>query len=162
METNAYQARLLTPFGLLGIACGDNILNSLNFIELSCGVQKAEGAFAKEVCKQLETYFLDPDFQFSIPFELHGTPFQQKVWRELQNIPRGETVTYGELAARLKSAPRAVGQACGANPIPIIVPCHRVVSKAGLGGFAHHQSGYTIDIKRWLLEHEIASSNQLF
>lgn len=161
METVPYQAKLLTPFGLLGVVCCRNILKQLSFIEPSDGQLKAEDDFAREVCKQLESYFLDPDFVFSIPFELHGTPFQKRVWQELQQIPRGGTVTYGELAIKLNSAPRAVGQACGANPLPIIVPCHRVVSKTGLGGFAYHQSGDTIEIKRWLLSHEALTGNQL-
>jgi methylated-DNA-[protein]-cysteine S-methyltransferase len=83
-----------------------------------------------------------------------GTFHQKKVWQCLCEIPRGATRNYGDLARELHSAPQAVGQACGANPIPIIIPCHRIVGKAGLGGFAHHRNGNFIDIKRWLLEHE--------
>ncbi|MBR4869331.1 MAG: methylated-DNA--[Oscillospiraceae bacterium] len=80
----------------------------------------------------------------------HGSAFQQKVWRELQKIPYGKTVTYGELAARLGSSPRAVGGAVGRNPISVMVPCHRVVgAKGALTGYA----GGT-DKKTWLLEHE--------
>ena len=67
---------------------------------------------------------------------------------------RGETRSYGELATSLKSGAQAVGQACGANPIPIVIPCHRVVGKSGLGGFMRHASGVSLDIKRWLLAHE--------
>ena len=70
------------------------------------------------------------------------------------DIPRGETRSYGDLAAELKSGAQAVGQACGANPIPIIIPCHRVVGKAGLGGFMRDASGPSLDIKRWLLKYE--------
>lgn len=69
-------------------------------------------------------------------------------------IPRGQTRSYGELAAQLKSGAQAVGQACGANPIPVIIPCHRVVGKSGLGGFMRHANGAPLDIKRWLLAHE--------
>lgn len=69
-------------------------------------------------------------------------------------IPRGRTATYGELATSLGSAPRAVGQACGANPFPLIVPCHRVTSAAGLGGFANAREGWLLEVKRWLLAFE--------
>ena len=69
-------------------------------------------------------------------------------------IPRGQTRQYGELAAQIGSSARAVGQACGNNPIPVVIPCHRVVGKSGMGGFMHHSGGYALDIKRWLLAHE--------
>ena len=69
-------------------------------------------------------------------------------------IPCGHVLTYGEIAAQLGSSPRAVGQACGNNPIPIVIPCHRVVAKSGMGGFMHHNGGFALDIKRWLLAHE--------
>ena len=63
-------------------------------------------------------------------------------------------MTYGEMARLLRSGPRPVGQACGTNYFPLVIPCHRVVAANGLGGFAHHSSGYLIEIKRWLLQHE--------
>ncbi|MBM4286438.1 MAG: methylated-DNA--[protein]-cysteine S-methyltransferase [Deltaproteobacteria bacterium] len=87
-----------------------------------------------------------------VPIDLKGTPFQIRVWQELQKIPRGTTISYQELAKRVGNpkAARAVGQAVGANPIPIIIPCHRVIAANGsLGGYS---SG--LDRKRWLLEHE--------
>jgi len=99
-------------------------------------------------------YLENPDAQFSVPLDLNGTPHQKKVWQAMLAIPRGQTRGYGEIARELKSCAQAVGQACGANPIPVIVPCHRVVGKGGLGGFAHHRSGTHLDIKRWLLAHE--------
>jgi len=102
----------------------------------------------------LLSYLNNPDAQFTLPLKLNGTPHQQKVWRAMCKIPRGETRSYGELAAELRSAAQAVGQACGANPLPIVVPCHRVVGKSGLGGFMKHGSGDPLDIKRWLLAHE--------
>jgi methylated-DNA-[protein]-cysteine S-methyltransferase len=111
-------------------------------------------ASAKEVCVQLGAYFSDVDFQFDLPLKLSGTAHQLKVWQAMRNIPRGQVRTYGELAALLQSSPRAVGQACGSNPIPVVIPCHRVVSKAGLGGFMHRADDGALDIKRWLLTHE--------
>ena len=76
------------------------------------------------------------------------------MWQALSNIPSGQTRYYSELAAQLQSSPRAVGGACGANPIALVVPCHRVLAKSGLGGFMHQRSGQALDIKRWLLTHE--------
>jgi methylated-DNA-[protein]-cysteine S-methyltransferase len=106
------------------------------------------------VCEQLLNYLENPDMKFAVPLKPGGTSYQQRVWQAMLNIPRGETRSYGELAAALRSCAQAVGQACGANPIPIIIPCHRVVSKSGLGGFMRHASGVSLDIKRWLLAHE--------
>lgn len=106
------------------------------------------------VVDQLSSYFLAPKKFENIPFRLIGTEFQRRVWSELQNIPLGETRTYGQIAEIVKSSPRAVGNACRNNPILIIIPCHRVVSTTGIGGFSGEQSGEKINIKRWLLAHE--------
>lgn len=89
------------------------------------------------------------------PREARGTPYQQRVWAAIAAIPRGQTRSYGDLAEHLGSAPRAVGQACGANPLPLVVPCHRVISRSGtLGGFAHHGEGWLLRLKAWLLDRE--------
>jgi methylated-DNA-[protein]-cysteine S-methyltransferase len=149
-----YQAKLSVPFGVLGICCTGDALTGIDFLPAGEKPQRATSAFAQTVCEQLLHYLEDPDARFSVPLELKGTPHQQKVWQAMQAIPRGQTRSYGEIAAELKSCAQAVGQACGANPIPVIVPCHRVVGKTGLGGFARHTSGAHMDIKRWLLAHE--------
>ena len=154
-----YQAKLPVPFGVLGIRCthdeltGD-ALTGIDFLPAGEESQQPSNTFAKAVCKQLLDYVKNPSTQFSVPIKLCGTPHQQKVWKSLLAIPRGETRSYGELAAELKSGAQAVGQACGGNLIPIIIPCHRVISKTGLGGFMRHASGVSLDIKRWLLAHE--------
>jgi methylated-DNA-[protein]-cysteine S-methyltransferase len=84
-----------------------------------------------------------------------GTVHQQKVWQSIRQIPLGEARTYGEIAAVIKSGARAVGTACGANPFPLITPCHRVVSTQGIGGFMKENSpGLYRQIKTWLLKHE--------
>ncbi|MBI5428977.1 MAG: methylated-DNA--[protein]-cysteine S-methyltransferase [Nitrosomonadales bacterium] len=150
----SYQAKLKVPFGVLGIRCTDDALTGIDFLTACEKPQRAATAFAETVCEQLLRYIENPDTPFTVPLKLNGTAHQQKVWQAMCSIPRGETRSYGELAAELKSAAQAVGQACGANPIPIIVPCHRVVGKAGLGGFMRHASGDALDIKRWLLAHE--------
>ncbi|OFZ68452.1 MAG: cysteine methyltransferase [Betaproteobacteria bacterium RBG_16_56_24] len=152
-----YQAKIKAPFGVLGIRCSEDALTGIDFLPASEKPQRASSAFARTVCEQLLRYLENPGVRFSVPLASGGTPHQQKVWQAMLNIPRGETRSYGELAAELKSAAQAVGQACGANPIPIIIPCHRVVSKSGLGGFMRHASGASLDIKRWLLAHEDAA-----
>ena len=139
---------------MLGIRCTEDALTGIDFLPVGEKPQCTTSAFAKTVCEQLLRYLENPDAQFSVPLKLNGTPHQKKVWQAMLAIPRGQTRSYGELAVELKSCAQAIGQACGANPIPVIVPCHRVVGKAGLGGFARHTSGAHLGIKRWLLAHE--------
>jgi methylated-DNA-[protein]-cysteine S-methyltransferase len=100
----------------------------------------------------------DPQFRFDLPLASHGTLFQRRVWGKIAAIRAGRTRSYGELARELRSAPRAVGQACGANPLPLVVPCHRVLAAAGIGGFAHCEGGFHLSVKRWLLAHEGAAA----
>jgi len=103
--------------------------------------------------EELASYFNGSPTTFaSLPLDPQGTPFQLRVWQELRQIPWGRTISYKELAARVGNprACRAVGQANGANPIPLIIPCHRVIAADGsLGGYS---SG--LERKRWLLRHE--------
>jgi len=149
-----YQAKLSTPFGVLGIRCSEDALTGIDFLSAIETPQHATSAFAATVCEQLLCYIQNPNAQFTIPLDLRGTQHQHKVWQAMLDIPRGQTRSYGELATELHSSAQAVGQACGANPVPVIIPCHRVVSKSGLGGFMCHASGALLDIKRWLLKHE--------
>ena len=149
-----YQAKLSVPFGVLGIRCTDDALTGIDFLPAYEKLRRANNGFAATVCEQLLRYIENSGTQFTVPLQLNGTPHQQKVWQAICGIPCGQTRSYGELSIKLKSAAQAVGQACGANPIPIIIPCHRVVGKAGLGGFMRHGSGESLDIKRWLLTHE--------
>ena len=154
-----YQAKLPTPFGMLGIRCEANALTGIDFLEPDATPQTSSQAFAREVCEQLQAYFIDPNFHFNLSLKLNGTVHQTKVWQAISAIPSGQTRNYGDLATLLDSSPRAVGQACGANPIPIVIPCHRVVSKSGIGGFIHQREGDALDIKCWLLAYE-KQSNQ--
>ena len=116
----------------------------------------AENELAERVVRQLQAYFTDPDFRFDLPLAPAGTAFQRRVWDIISAIPRGSLLTYGQVARALQSAPRAVGQACGANWFPLVIPCHRVTAAGGLGGFAHSddQAGFQLGVKRWLLAHE--------
>ncbi len=149
-----FQAIISAPFGKLGIRCSDTDLLGIEFLPGKIKVQSPLGEMAKKVCVELEAYLADASHEIDLPFELDGTHHQCKVWQVMLDIPCGQTQTYGELAKKLGSAAQAVGQACGSNPIPIVIPCHRVVGKAGLGGFMKHAEGESLDIKRWLLAHE--------
>lgn len=150
----AYQAMFPAPFAVLGIMTDGTALTGLDFLPLGTPVLEPQDAISKQVCIQLRAYLADPLFSFDLPVALRGTVFQSKVWQALRQIPSGSTQSYGELAKLLHSAPQAVGQACGANPIPLIIPCHRVLARNGLGGFMSSTGGDPLAIKRWLLEHE--------
>jgi len=152
----SYQAIFVAPFAALGIRTAQGVLTGIDFLPAGTPPQAAQDAFAGQVCAQLAAYLSTPAFVFDLPLALDGTPFRRRVWQALCAIPPGATLSYGELAQRLGSAPRAVGQACGANPVPIVIPCHRVVAKNGLGGFMNHRAGDPLAIKRWLLHHEQA------
>ena len=153
-DENRYQAIIQAPFGVLGIRCVTEALTGIEFLAPDIAFKLPDNLFAQNVCDQLFAYFKNSEYKFNLSLKLDGTTHQLKVWNSMCEIPLGLTRQYGEIAKEISSCPRAVGQACGSNPIPIIVPCHRVVGKTGLGGFAHHNAGYTLDIKRWLLAHE--------
>lgn len=152
-----YRAVIAAPFGGLGIQVTASAVIAIDFLPTVRSPQAAACAFAREVVAQLKAYFRDPDFCFDLPLALPGTAFQARVWRSLRKIPVGSVLSYGELAGRLQSSARAVGNACAANPIPVIVPCHRVVASSGIGGFMGRTSGRPVDVKRWLLRHEHAA-----
>ena len=111
--------------------------------------QPASSPVLKEAARQLERYFARRLERFDLPLAAHGTDFQKRVWAMMRDIPYGETATYGGMAKALGSGPRPVGLACGRNPIPIIVPCHRVLGSGGKeGGFS---GGTGLPTKRQLL-----------
>ncbi len=134
MNVPAYQAVIAAPGFSLGIRCDIDEILGIEFLEPGAEV-KPTSLLAKEAVRQLRAWLRDPQFSFALPLRPHGTPFQRRVWAGIAAIPPGQTLTYGELAKLVKSAPRAVGGACGANPYPLVVPCHRVVAATGLGGF---------------------------
>lgn len=102
--------------------------------------------------QQLDAYFQGKLQAFDLPLDPMGTPFQKKVWQALARIPFGATRSYGELAAELETAPRALGGACGRNPLPILIPCHRVLAAdRSLGGYSGMDG---VDTKRFLLRLE--------
>jgi methylated-DNA-[protein]-cysteine S-methyltransferase len=117
---------------------------------------EAKNPLAREAGRQLEQYRDDPDTRFDLPVIVEGSALERGVWDAMRAIPRGRTRTYGDIARELDADPRAIGQACGDNRLPLVIPCHRVVAAKGLGGFAHASSGYLLEAKRWLLAHEAA------
>ena len=149
-----YDALFPMPCCTLGIRTKGGVVREIKFLPLPAEIVPPRNEIAEEVCVQLSSYLADPAFRFSLKLDAGGTPFQREVWSQMLQIQPGFTVTYGEVARRLKSSPRAVGQACGANPVPIVVPCHRIIANGGLGGFAHKDKGFPLNVKHWLLLHE--------
>lgn len=148
-----------SPIGHLEIHASDAGLMAIHFSRAKKTLAKKTTHPVLRHCqKQLGEYFSGKRIHFDLPLELHGTDFQKKVWRELAKIPWGTTISYAELARRIGNpkACRAVGQANNKNPLPIIIPCHRVIGKNGdLVGFAGR-----LDIKEWLLAHECRTANK--
>jgi len=149
-----YQAVVVAPGFCIGVRCDEEEIHALEYLE-PCPEVSPANALAFETVRQLRTYLAAADFAFSLPLRPSGTVFQRRVWEQIAAIPAHQTRSYGELARALHNAPRAVGQACGANPFPLVVPCHRVIATGGgLGGFARQRGGFLLVVKRWLLAHE--------
>jgi methylated-DNA-[protein]-cysteine S-methyltransferase len=151
-----FDAKLATPFAVLGIRTAGELLTGIEYLPRGAATLDPINKFAAKVCRQIDRYLDDPEFEFDLAFEYRGTAFQQRVWQLIHAIPSGKTLTYLDVARQLKSAPRPVGGACGANRIPLVIPCHRVVASSGIGGFMHARGGEPIQIKQWLLTHENA------
>ena len=141
-----------TPIGPIGVAWKDGRITGVNLDPDS--VEGGENPLPAALADGFGAYFRDGSVRLDLPVVLAGTPFQRRVWQALQSIPPGRTVTYGELARKLETSARAIGGACRANPCPILVPCHRVVGRTGLGGFSGDTSGRKLEVKRRLLRHE--------
>lgn len=156
----SYQAKYPAPFAVLGIRVVGNSLIDIDYLPKGVAVLAPLNPLAENVCRQIERYLDDPGYRFDLPFEFNGTAFQRRVWQAICTIPSGRTLTYLDVARKLATAPRPVGGACGANRIPIVIPCHRVVGSTGLGGFMKARDGFPLDIKRWLLRHEGVSSER--
>ncbi len=142
------------PIGPLGVTLTHGRVQGIEFLDRRSKPFASNDPAALEVQRQLQSYFQNSSAGFSLPLTLLGTDFQKRVWQALTRISRGSVCTYGEIASELNTSPRAVGNACRANPAPLLVPCHRVVSATGIGGFAGATWGRRLEIKRWLLRHE--------
>jgi methylated-DNA-[protein]-cysteine S-methyltransferase len=140
-----------TPVGPLGLVASERALLSVRFHAQQ--PQEGRSPVLDDARRQLDEYFAGERIEFDLPLELHGTDFQRECWLALASIPYWQTVSYGEQARRLGLGPdaaRAVGAANGRNPLPVVLPCHRVIGADGsLTGF-----GGGLPTKRFLLEHE--------
>lgn len=153
-----FTAILKSPVGYLGVRLEGQKLIGLKFLgrKKPSADEAAENNedITKSVNSALNIYFTDPYNVKQPEIVLDGTKFQKKIWKVLSLIRPGKTRTYSDIARELKTSPRAVGNACRRNPVPIFIPCHRVVSTSGRGGFMGHTSGEPLAIKEWLLAHE--------
>lgn len=156
LNSHLFSAIVEAPFGAVGIRTDAGVLRELVYLPRSFNEKEPADALSERIARQVERYLEDADFRFDLPLAEVGTAFQRRVWETISGIPRGEVLTYGQVAKLIRSAPRAVGQACGANWFPLIIPCHRVTASGGLGGFSNHddETGFHIGVKRWLLAHE--------
>ena len=151
-----FSAIVPAGFGAIGVRTAHDCVQEMVYLPPQYTEIPPIDRLAERAVRQIERYLQEPDFRFDLPLEAVGTVFQKKVWAVIAAIPRGEVLTYGAIARHIGSAPRAVGQACGANWFPMVIPCHRVTAAGGLGGFAHHDddTGFHLGVKRWLLAHE--------
>jgi len=155
VSAHRYAATLRAPFATLGVRTDGNAVTCLAYLPGDAAEISPANRVAERAVRELARYLDDPAFVFTVALAPGGTPFQRRVWDAIRSIPLSESRTYGEVARAVRSAPRAVGQACGANRIALIIPCHRVVgSRGALGGFMGADAGDSLSIKRWLLRHE--------
>lgn len=139
----------------MGVIIENNRVAKLDYLPSGATLIHPQSLVARQVATEIRQYFCDPQFKFNLEILLQGTVLQKKIWHELQKIPVGTTKTYGELARKLGTGPRVVGNACGRNPVPIIIPCHRVVAASSLGGYCGGKdSERFMEIKKLLLKHE--------
>lgn len=138
----------------LALSFDGDCLSAVEFVAADTPLRAPATTLQQQLVSQIEAYFRDPSQAFEFESCPSGTEFQRRVWQALRQIPSGSTVTYGALAKRLDSSARAVGNACRNNPIPLLVPCHRVVAAHGIGGFMGQRQGEEVSIKQALLQHE--------
>ncbi|MCS6766226.1 MAG: methylated-DNA--[protein]-cysteine S-methyltransferase [Candidatus Protistobacter heckmanni] len=151
-----FDATVSAPFGVFGVRTGGGAITALLYLPRGTPAITPANALAERAVEQVLRYVDDPDYRFDLPLARAGTDFQRRVWQGISAVPPGKLSTYGALSQAAGGTPRAVGQACGDNPYPLVVPCHRIVSAKGLGGFAHASDpdSYQLVAKRWLLQHE--------
>jgi len=154
-----FSAIVAAPFGAVGIRTEQDRVRELVYLPAHYEEKAPLDGAAEQAALQVTRYFGDAGFRFDLPLLEAGSTFQRRVWDAICAIPRGSVRTYGHIAKQLESHPRAVGQACGANWFPLVIPCHRVTGAKGLGGFANHdeENGFHLSVKRWLLRHEGAT-----
>lgn len=155
--TMSFNAIVKAPFGSVGVRLNSarTHIQELVYLPADSKEQKPDCELADRASEQVKAFIANPQLKFDLPLLEQGTEFQNKVWRVIASLENGQTLTYKQIGQMIAcGAPRAVGGACGANPYPLIVPCHRVVATKGIGGFAHNDGGFYVGVKRWLLAHE--------
>jgi methylated-DNA-[protein]-cysteine S-methyltransferase len=150
----SYTLVISSPISKLGIQLVNEQLSRIDFLAADTPEIAPSSSFQKKIATQLKQYFQNPHHTFDLPLLLNGTPFQQRVWKALRKIKTGTTLSYGKLAEQLSSSAQAVGNACRANPLPIIIPCHRIVAATHIGGYSGAIVGDLLKMKQWLLNHE--------
>ena len=153
MDTS-FDSTLETSIGWVALRLQDEHVCELTLLPEKPRVSDSDNPLAEKVMQRVRHYLDTGVWPQNLPLKTHGTEFQERVWAALMDIPAGHTVTYGELAQRLGTSPRAIGGACRANPVLLLIPCHRVVAAHDKGGFAGYRSGPWVDIKRSLLQLE--------
>lgn len=147
-----YEAVVEAPFGAVGIQI-HGVQVAIELLPKKHAPKVSTHRVAAQVAHQVEAYFANAYNDFNFPVVYKGTPFQRRVWQAISAIPSGQVLTYGEIAEQIGSGPRAVANACGANHLPLVIPCHRVIAKNGLGGYMQGIDG-GLKVKKWLLKHE--------
>ena len=153
-----YDAIIEFPKMKVGVTARGDLVTGIKYLHPSTPLKPPANALAERAARQIERYREDPDAHFDLPVVVDGTELQKAVWRAMCAIPRGKTRTYGDLARELGADARDIGQCCGDNRLPLVIPCHRIVAANGIGGFAHATSGYLLETKRWPLMHEAAAT----
>jgi methylated-DNA-[protein]-cysteine S-methyltransferase len=152
MRALEFDCIVSAPFGAVGLM----YQNGQVAIEFLTEKHRPKQSAIKDlsiISDQIEAYFENAKNEINFSLKSNGTVFQQRVWQVISSIPCGQVLTYGQIAHQIDSGPRAVANACGANNLPLIIPCHRVVAKSGLGGFMQGNPN-GLKIKKWLLNHE--------
>jgi methylated-DNA-[protein]-cysteine S-methyltransferase len=147
-----YEAVVEAPFGAVGIHI-HGVQVAIELLPKKHAPKQSQHKVAAQVASQVEAYFSNAYNDFNFPVVYKGTPFQRRVWQAISAIPKGHVLTYSDIAQQIGSGPRAVANACGANHLPLVIPCHRVIAKDGLGGFMNGLDG-GLKVKKWLLKHE--------
>ncbi|MEE9354340.1 MAG: methylated-DNA--[protein]-cysteine S-methyltransferase [Methylococcaceae bacterium] len=149
------KAVVQTPLGLLSLQSqGEVLLNADWLVVKDIALQFPATSFLQQVVVQLDGFWQNSRYDFVIKVLKKGTSFRLNVWQALCQIKAGKVITYAELAKVLATGPRAIGGACKHNPFPVFVPCHRIISASGIGGYAGAIDGPLVSIKEGLLAHE--------
>ncbi len=155
MQTSHFDAVIAAPFGAIGVQVKNDFLTRVELMSIPQITHISPDPFVMTVVSQIQAYLQNPLATIDLPCAIQGTPFQKRVWCAISSIPSGKVITYGELAESVSSGPRAVANVCGANQVPLVIPCHRIVAKSGLGGFMQGKENGLL-VKEWLLAHESA------